>query len=144
MNLLRTRKDAEFTALSNQLADANASLVAKVAQLKKENHYLRRGNRIMPHVRIVQRAYAGAQMLALWHCGGYRTGRKAAMLNGMSDRTWYAARALLMVGRVHNGRSFTTDEPSELETALLSAVKRSEMDPGLLHARLPRSRRPKT
>lgn len=140
MNLLKPRKDAEFTAINNQLADDNASLTAKVAALTKENHYLRRGNRVQPHMRLVQRAYAGAQLLAIWHCAGYRTGKKAALANGMSDRTWYAARALLMLGRVHDGHKFTTSDPAEIETRLHGATQRAGVQPELLNVRLPRSR----
>jgi len=123
--ILRARNDAEFTEINNRLVELNDALTVKVALLQKENHYLRRGNRVAPHMRLVQRAYAGAQLLAVWHCAGYRTGRKAALANGMSDRTWYAARALLMLARVHDGRAFTMSDPAEIEPRLKAATERA-------------------
>jgi hypothetical protein len=138
--MFKRRKDIEFAELSNQLAESNESLTIKVAKLTNENHYLRRGNRVKPHVRIVLRARASATLLALWDRSGYRTGRKAAFANGMSDRTWYAARALLMMARVHDGRGFTCSDPAEIEARLDSALARAIDDPDLLNKRMPLSR----
>jgi hypothetical protein len=96
-----------------------------------------------PHVRIVTQSVAAARLLALWHCTGYMTGRKASYTFGMSERTWYYARALCMVARIHDGLRFKTEDPEEIERALGIAQRKCELDPTLLYLRVPWSKRPK-
>lgn len=128
--------------VAEQLAREVDQLTVAVAKLRAENNDLRRRTKLQPHIRVVQQAAAAARLLALWYCAGYRTGRMTALSFGMPERTWFYARALLMVARVHTGRAFTTTDPAEIERALALAIKRCEKDPDILMMRLPLSRQP--
>lgn len=144
MNILKANVDPEFTELCNKLLQEKATLTAKVAALTKENHYLRKGNRVAPQMRIVQRAYASAQLLAMWHCAGFRTGRRASNQNGMSDRSWYAGRALLLLAGIYDWQlGFKTDNKEEIERLLAVAIEKATQNPASLLVRLPVSKQPK-
>lgn len=144
MTILRQRNKAgEAYLLSEELAHVNEALTITVAKLRHENNHLRRKAQMKPNVRIVTQSVAAARLLALWHCTGYMTGRKAAYSFGMSERTWYYARALCMVARVHDGLRFKTDDPEELENALRLAEAKATLDPSMLFLRVPLSKRPK-
>jgi hypothetical protein len=144
MTILKQRnKTGEVYAISEQLAHVNEALTVTVAKLRHENNHLRRKAQLKPHVRIITQSVAAARLLALWHCTGYMTGRKAAYSFGMSERTWYYARALCMVARIHDGVKFKTENPEEIERALAVAEQKCTFDPSLLELRLPLSKRPK-
>jgi len=144
MKILKKRSsNPEPFEAAERLAQEVDQLTVAVAKLRAENNALRRRAKLQPHIRIVQQAAPAARLLALWHCAGYRTGRMTALSFGMPERTWFYARALLIVARVHDGRAFTTTDPAEIERALALAVKRCEKDPAILLTRLPLSRRPK-
>jgi len=143
-SLLKPRSAAgDHFAVSEQIAQAIEPLTVAVAKLRSENNFLRRKAKLQPHVRVAHQAGAAARLLALWHCTGYRTGRRAALSFGMSDRTWFHAKALCMVARIHDGNQFTTTNPTEIEQALAVAVQKCERDPNTLILRLPASRKPK-
>jgi len=137
-NLLRQHPDAFL--LSQQIAQAIEPLAIKVAQLQKANNYLSRANKVKPRLRIVLQASGAADLMALWHLSGYRTGRVACMSYGMSDRTWHYGRALLEVARVYAGDGWLLEDAAEIETRLRVAVERCEKNPEILVARLPPSR----
>jgi hypothetical protein len=143
IDLLSKRTAAgETFDISQQIASAVEPLTAKVAQLKKANNYLTRTNKVKPRLRIVLQASGAADLLALWHLTGYRTGRIACQSYGLSDRAWHYGRALLQVARVwgHGREGWLSDDPNEIETALRVAVERCEKNPEILIARLPQSR----
>jgi hypothetical protein len=150
LNLLRKRGVhvdpfiiSEMIADNEELEAENESLIVKVGKLQRENHYLRRINKVRPHLKLIVRAQAAAQLLALWHCAGYRTGRPSALAMGMSNDTWYAGRALLQVARVWADSGWTTDDPAIIEARLKTAVERCKDRPDLLGYRIPLSKRPK-
>lgn len=132
-----------FAQRCEELARENVSLQVKVARLQKENHYLRRITQMKPHVRLVVRAEAAAQLLALWHCAGLRTGRKASFAAGMSQDTFYAGRALLVLAAVHDGKRWVTTDPEVIEGRLKGAVELARKDVAHLVRNMPRSKRPK-
>jgi hypothetical protein len=137
-NLLRQHPDAFL--LSQQIAQAVEPLAIKVAQLQKANNYLSRANKVKPRLRLVLQASGAADLMALWHLAGYRTGRVAAMSYGLSDRMWHYGRALLEVARVYAGDGWLIEDAAEIETRLRVAVERCEKNPEILVARLPPSR----
>jgi hypothetical protein len=136
--LLKQTPDAFL--VSQQIAQAVEPLLTKVAQLQKANNYLSRANKVQPRLRIVLQASGAADMLALWHLAGYRTGRIACMSYGLSDRKWYYGRALLEVARVYAGTDWLTEDAGEIEKRLRVALERCEQNPEILIARLPPSR----
>jgi hypothetical protein len=143
MILKQRNKAGEAYLISEQLAHANEALTITVTKLRHENNLLRRKAQMKPNVRIVTQAVAAARLLALWHCTGYMTGRKAAYSFGMSERTWYYARALCMVARVHDGLKWKTEDPEEIERGLKMAEAKATLDPSILFLRVPLSKRPK-
>lgn len=141
--LLTNRADPAFTETTELISREESSLAHKVAKLTAENHYLRRSNRVRPHLRIVLRAEESARTLALWHCSGYRTGRKAAFLNGMSNTSFFTGRALLELAGVHNGRAWTIDNPDLIERKIANAADYAKRSPAALIANMPPSKQPK-
>lgn len=144
MKLFRPKSEPVITQLSEDLFHENSTLQEKVARLQQENHYLRRANKVRPHLRLIVRAEAAAKTLALWHCSGYRTGRRAALELGMPERTWFAGRALLMVARLHDGREWVSDDAATIAGRIAGAVEFCKKTPESLVYRLPKSKRPKT
>jgi len=140
--LLRATDDPAFTQISEQLAKLD-DLKNAVLKLKNENHYLRRANRVRPHLKLVVRAEAAALMLAVWHLAGYRTGRMASRAHGMTERTWFAGRALLMAARLWDQDGFTTDDPDTIQTRIKTTVERAKRDPSVIGYRIPKGKRPK-
>jgi hypothetical protein len=141
--ILKPKEDHHFAQVSEQLALTVDALTVKVAKLQSENHYLRRANRVQPHLRLVLRAEVAANFLALWHLGGYRVGRKACRHNGMTNDSWFAGRALLMAARVWVGNGFVTDDPVMIEERIRVTVERAKRDPSVIAYRIPISKRPK-
>lgn len=140
--LLKPGMDPAFTQVSEQLAQLDDLKIAKL-KLQNENHYLRRGNRVRPHLKLVLRAEAAALMLAVWHLAGYRTGRKASRAHGMTERTWFAGRALLLAARVWDKDGFTTDDADTIQTRIKATVERAKRDPSVIGYRIPKVKRPK-
>ncbi len=147
INLLSKRAQRSAGAveafdISQEIAQAVQPLAVKVAALQKANNYLVRASKVKPRLRIVLQAAGAADLLALWHLAGYRTGRIACMSYGMSDRLWHHGRALLQVAQVWGqGREgWLSDDAGEIETAIRVAVERCEKNPEILIARLPQSR----
>lgn len=142
-NLLVDGRDQDFADQADRLSREGASLINRVAALQKENHYLRRSNRVRPQLRLVLRAEAAAQILAMWHCAGYMSGRKAAFAGGMSNSSFYAGRALCVLANVHNGHAWTTDNVVVIEQKLADAVAYARRNPEALVHNIPPSKRPK-
>jgi hypothetical protein len=141
--ILKSKDDPEFANVSEQLALTVDDLTVKVAKLQGENHYLRRANRVQPHLRLVLRAEVAANLMALWYLGGYLVGRKACRHNGMTNDSWFAGRALLMAARVWVGNGFVTHDPATIEERIRSTVERAKRDPAVVAYRIPLSKRPK-
>lgn len=116
--------------------ETNISLEVKVAQLRAANNYLTKINRVKPRVRIVLQARASADLLAMWHLAGYRTGRPSAAAWGMSDRKWHYGRALLRVAGVYD-RNWKTDDLNKIAWSIGVAFERCLLNPELLFLRLP-------
>lgn len=72
-----------------------------IAQLRKENRYLRRRlTDNSPAGRILRRAYDDAGLLLVWRSAGYYPSLAWAGEQGMSERRWQWARGLLRVARL--------------------------------------------
>lgn len=140
---MQTQHNQAFITTSQQLAQSDDKLIIKSAKLQRENHYLRRINKVRPHLKLVVRAEAAAQLLALWHIAGYLTSRYACMSFGMSERTYYAGKALLVAARVHNGQRWTVSNPEAIEARIRTTVERCRKSPEILAWRMPLSKRPK-
>lgn len=140
--ILRPNVDPEFSEISEKLSTED--LKAAVIKLKIENHYLRRANRVQPHLRLVLRAEAAAKLIVLWHGAGYMVGRKACRKHGLTEDGWYAGRALLMAGRLWIDGRITTADPDVIQARIETTVTRAKADPSVIGYRIPLSRRPKT
>lgn len=138
-----SQDDADFAQRCEELARENVSLHVKVARLQKENHYLRRVAHMKPQLRLVVRAEAAAQLLALWHCAGLRTGRKASFAAGMSQDSFYVGWALLVLAGVHDGHHWVTTDPALIESRLQAAAETARKKPVHLIRHMPPSKRPK-
>lgn len=143
INILKAQGDQGFAVLSEELS-AISDLKSRVVRLQNENHYLRRSNRVQPHLRLVLRAEAAANLIAMWHLAGYRTGRKACRGHGMTEPTWFAGRALLMAGRLWQNNHFTTNDPDTIQARIAVTVERAKRDPSVIGYRIPLSKRPKS
>ena len=142
--MLKPTGDHDFAIVSEQLALAVDDLTIKVAKLQGENHYLRRANRVQPHLRLVLRAEVAANLIALWHLAGYRVGRTACRGHGMTNDSWFAGRALLMAARVWVGDGFVTTDPTLIEQRIRTTVERAKREPSVIAYRIPISKRPKS
>lgn len=141
MTILRQRNGSEPYAISEQIAHGADSLAVKVAQLQRHNNFLTRRMQLQPAIRVRESVKAAAELLALWHLTGYRTGKRASLSNGMSEYTWYHARAFCMLGLIHSKTGFTTSDPDEIATGLKVAAERLAKDTNALNRYLPSSRR---
>lgn len=106
--------------------------VQAIRYLEIENHELRRENgrlakRIADerhHVRRVEQAYRDALLLALWAGAGIHPGRRYASMQGMSERQWENATALLRLARVLTGnRRWVTRDTATIEARLQKAAR---------------------
>jgi hypothetical protein len=77
--------------------------------------------------------------LALWHCAG----RSATFAAGMSQDTFYAGRALLVLAGVHDGKRWVTTDPAVIESRLQGAVEMARKNAAHLVRNMPPSKRPK-
>src|SRR5687768_8302865 len=143
MLLSNRKKTSEAYVNSEKILHDNDHLSTAVAKLRQANNYLTRRMQLQANVRMVQQSLALARLLALWHCGGFRTGKRAALSMGMTEHGWYHGRALLMAALIYDNNGFTTNDPNEIEQALTVAVERIEKKPSLFLTRLPLSRRPR-
>lgn len=138
-----SKSNDRFATVSRELVRTEDRLTVQAAKLQQENHYLRRVNKVRPHLKLVVRAEAAAHLLALWHVAGYLTSRYACMSFGMSERTYYAGKALLVAARVHNGQRWTVNDPDTIEARIRTTVERCRKSPEILAWRMPLSKRPK-
>jgi len=139
----KTITDHEFAAHTARVNQASDTLAARVAALQNENHYLRRANRVQPHLRLVLRAEAAANLIVLWWLTGYRIGRVACLHFGLSNDRWYAGRALLMAARLWGDDcSLTTNDPDTIQIRIAATVERSKREPSVIGYRIPISKRP--
>jgi len=122
--------------------DDAATLRQKVSELQKANNYLTKANKVRARVRIVLQAHAAADVLAIHHLAGWRTGRESAKAYGLSDRKWHYGRALLQVAQVvgYGDQGWLMDDPDQIEAAISAAVERCKRNPEMLISRLPPSR----
>lgn len=142
MTILKQRSGrGEAYAVSEQIAQGYDALTLKVAQLQKVNGFLSRKAQLRPEVRMALSVSTAAELLATWHLVGFRTGKRAALSMGMSNYTWYYARAYCRLGLVHDGRGFTSNDADEIERGLRVAKERLEKNEGALQRYLPPSRR---
>lgn len=141
MNLLRKQDD--WAAKCEQLAHDNERLTVKAAALVQQNGYLRKANRVQPHVKLAEKATAAAKMLALWHVAGWRTGKDSCRSYGMTENTYFAGRALLILAGLHDGYSWLTFDADSIEARLKTAGELAHKRPDLLAQNIPNSRRPK-
>ncbi len=109
------------------------------ARLRAENRRLRAHNgRLRADLRRLRRAHADAACMAAWHAAGLSTSRRDCVDMGMSERSWAAARGLLVLGRLHSGRRWLTEDPQALAAGLSYGLRRAEESPLAWRARLPR------
>lgn len=139
-----SKSNDRFATVSREIVRADDRLTVQAAKLQQENHYLRRANRVRPHLKIVLRAEAAARLLALWHCSGYLTSRRACLSFGMSERSFFAGRAFLIVARIHDGAKWLAEDPEVIESKMRFASTHCRKNPLSLALRMPLSRRPKS
>ena len=148
LNLLNknTSNTEEMELLLNQSKRIEAKtnrLIEIARKLRAENIRLRRVTHLKPHVRMVKSAYESALTLTALHLAGYRTGRATALeVGGVSERSYFYARALLELAAIVVHGEFTTDDPELIEHNLSVAARCAEEDFWLLVRRMPPSRRP--
>ena len=113
----------------------------KIAQLSRENRYLRR--RLQDtEMRLLRQAETDAVLIGTLHFAGLSTSRRACAACGVSERHWRRAMALLQVGRAHDGRRIGVETPEDFERALRVAGERIGRDGfEILRHRMPLSRR---
>ena len=103
----------------------NEYLRSRLETLQRENSQLRRQLREnCREAQILKRALDAAQFMAITHLAGQSASRGACMADGMPRSDWYWGRALLIDGRVHTGKRFTTGNIDEINEALRRAVGR--------------------
>jgi hypothetical protein len=139
--ILKSRGNKEAYAESERIIHSLESLTVKVAQLQRINGFLTRKMQLQPEVRRALSVSAAAELLALWHLTGFKTGKRAALSLGMANYTWYHARAFCRLGLVHDGRGFTSTDPEEIANGLRVAGERLKKNPEALNRYLPASRR---
>ena len=82
-----------------------------VAQLRKENRYLRA--RLTDNGRagrILRRARDDAYSLLLWRAGGFYPSLSWCLEQGLSERRWQWARAFLRVARLYDGQDYEAED----------------------------------
>jgi hypothetical protein len=118
-------------------------LLVELRRLQTENRELREALRINGrHARRIRRAHDCALLLGQWHIAHLPTCREFAMQNGMAQRQWQNAMALLKLGRVCDqaGRWRYHDLPS-ISAKLDHAAVGANAAPEAFFARGPRSMR---
>jgi hypothetical protein len=128
---------------AEKLADANHRLTELARQLQAENRKLRRLTHMEEHMRMVRKAHKAALRLAALHLAGLRTGRRVVYRSGgISERTFFYAKALCELASIYADGEFMTDDPDMIEANLVVVAKSAERDFWLLLRRMPPSRRP--
>lgn len=141
MKLLRSNDGWAQTA--EQLAEQNERLTVQAAALRQQNGYLRKANRVRPHVKLCEKAEASAKLLALWHVTGWRTGKASCKAYGMTEGYFFAGRALLVLAGLHDGYAWLSDNADTIEGKLRMASELARKRPELLAQNMPNSRRPR-
>jgi len=108
-------------------------------ELRHENALLRKKLRETGrHARRVQQAYKDALLLAEWRAVRIFPSRAYARYQGISQRRWQNATALLRLARVLDGRKWKATELAIIEQRLELAKQRAIEAPDAFRARLPR------
>lgn len=141
MNILRNPN--EWAQKCEALAAQNERLTVLAAQLKQQNGYLRKANKVQPHVKFVEKAAASAKLLALWHVSGWLTGKESCKSYGMSETTFFWGRGLLMLANLRDEGGWLTDDADTIESKIAMAVSYARHAPEALAQNIPNSRRPK-
>jgi len=141
MTILKQRNGSAPYSVSEEIAHSEDSLAVKIAKLQSHNNFLTRRMQLQPHVRVRETVKASAELLALWHATGYRTGKRACLSMGMSEYTWYHSRAFCMLGLIWSRTGWTTSDPDEITAGLRLACERLTKDSNALNRYLPMSRR---
>jgi hypothetical protein len=129
---------------AERVADQANRLQEQVRQLQAENRKLRRLTHLKASVRLVRKAHEAALRLAAMHLAGMRTGRVSAhTAGGMSERTYFYARALCELAGVYAESTFVTEDVELIQHNLGAAARSAERNFELLWRRLPPSQRPK-
>jgi len=108
-------------------------LEIEIARLQAENKKLRAALKINGrHSRRISRAHDCALLLATWHIAYLPTSREFAAQNGMAQRQWQNAMALLKLRRIIDvrGRWLCHDLPTiaaKLEDAVIAANSAPEI-----------------
>ncbi len=96
-----------------------------VAQLRKENRYLRA--RLTDNGRagrILRRARDDAYALLLWRSTGFYPSLSWCLEQGLSERRWQWARAFLRVARLYDGRDYAAEDMEFAGRRLRSTYER--------------------
>lgn len=109
----------------------NARLRIENRRLRKHQHQLRRD------IRLIREAYYDAACLCAWHVAGLAITRRDCQAQEC-PRASGRERALLRIGRIHNGRTLKTTNPDELHAALHSAKIMAEREPYRLKLYMPK------
>jgi hypothetical protein len=106
---------------------SNNHLRLEIERLQSENAHLRKALRLNGrHARRISRAHDCALLLATWHIAYLPTSREFSAQNGMAQRQWQNAMALLRLARLMDarGRWKCHDLPSisaRLDDAVIAA-----------------------
>ena len=112
---------------------ANNHLLLEVKRLQAENAKLRAALKANGrHSRRISRAHDCSLLLATWHIAYLPTSREFAAQNGVGQRSWQNAMALLKLGRIVDvrGRWLLHDLPTisaKLDDAVIAANSAPEI-----------------
>ena len=108
----------------------------EIARLRSQNAELRRRLHLNGHhARRIERAYEIALLLAGFHVAYQSTSRAYALSQGISQRSWEGAVALLRLARVVNGRRWAVNDLAGIEKRLSAAKERATLTPDAYFAR---------
>src|SRR6059058_2755186 len=111
----------------------------EIRELQHENARLRKKlKETNRHARRVQQAYQDAVLLATWRTVHITPSRSYAAYQGISQRRWQNAVALLRLARVVDGQRWKTTELAIIEQRAEIAKQRALEAPDAFRARLPR------
>lgn len=142
MNILKPKDNINWAEQAEELARQNDRLITQAASLAQQNGYLRKANRVRPHVKLIEKAKAAAKLMALWHVSGWLTGRDSCLSYGMANSYFFAGRALLILAGVHDGERWLTDDAGRIEERLHMAGEVATKTPELVGQNMPNSKRP--
>lgn len=110
-----------------------ARLASENGQLRKENRHLRRITKNGKAGRILRRAYDDALAMLVWRHSDILPTRRWCADNGITERRWAWARALLCVADLHNGVDEFFDIDLEEAKAALRSAANAITNTGDLH-----------